>query len=245
MKILCLISEALFVALLAANPSASAADVKSQAVQFVKGSSLATLKGRITGNQAIDYTLRARAGQSMSVKLAAQHSATYFNVLPPGSETALFIGSTDGNAWNGTLPSDGEYRVRVYLMRSAARRHEAANYTLTVGVTGASSAATARAGDAKVAGTPYHATGKVPCSMGDAPRGSAQCDFGVIRGKPGRAELHLTPPGGFKRVLTFGGDNVTGADGAKLKAGKNGDLWSVDVNDHEHYQIPAAVISGG
>ncbi len=249
MKKLRLISGLLFAALLAATPAASAADIKTQPVQFAKGSSSTTLKGRIKGDESADYTLRARAGQTMSVKLATRHSANHFNVLPPGAETALFIGSTDGKTWNGTLPSDGEYRVRVYLMRSAARRNEAANYTLTVGVTGgaaaASSAPAAPVGDAKVAGTPYHATGKLPCSMGAAPRGSAQCDFGVIRAKPGQAELHLTPPGGFKRVLRFGGDNVTAADGATLKAGKTGDLWSVDVNDHEHYQIPAAVISGG
>ena len=103
----------------------------------------------------------------------------------------------------------------------------------------------APAHDAKVAGTPYHATGKVPCSFGDAPQGSAQCDFGVIRGKPGNAEVHLTPPGGFKRVLHFAGDKVTADAGVKLKVTKKGDLWSVDVNDYEHYQIPEAVIVGG
>jgi len=32
--------------------------------------------------------------------------------------------------------ADGEYTIRVYLMRSAARRNEIANYTLTVGITG-------------------------------------------------------------------------------------------------------------
>jgi hypothetical protein len=81
--------------------------------------------------------------------------------------------------------------------------------------------------------------------MGSAPPGSAQCDFGVIRGKPGSAEVHVTPPGGFKRVLTFSGGKVSSDPGAKVKADKSGDMWSVDVNDHEHYRIPEAVISGG
>ena len=73
-------------------------------------------------------------------------------------------------------------------MRSAARRSETADYTVTVGLTGAAAASaalgTAPAGDAKVKGTPYHAAGAVPCSMGSAPQGSSQCDFGVIRGQP-------------------------------------------------------------
>jgi hypothetical protein len=241
------VSVALLFALVVAGAAASASDIKVEPVRFAKGSSSATLKGRIAGDESIDYTLRARAGQTMSVKMATRNNANYFNVLPPGSETALFVGSSGGNRWSGTLPSDGEYRVRVYLMRSAARRNEAATYTLTVGITGSAAAAStsgAPAGDAKVPGTPYHATGKVPCSMGAAAPGSAQCDFGVIRGKPGQAEVHLGPPGGDKRVLKFDGGSVT-SEGAKLKAGKSGDLWSVDVNDQERYQIPTAVISGG
>jgi hypothetical protein len=67
----------------------------------------------------------------------------------------------------------------------------------------------------------------------------------VIRGKPGNAEVHITPPGGFKRVLTFMGDKVTTTPGQKLKAVKQGDKWTVEVNDYEHYTFPEAVIWGG
>jgi hypothetical protein len=81
--------------------------------------------------------------------------------------------------------------------------------------------------------------------MGNAPQGSVQCDFGVIRGKPGNAEVHVTPPGGFKRVLVFADGKVTSDAGAKVQASRSGDLWSVDVNDYEHYRIPDAVVSGG
>ena len=238
-------------ALVAANSSALAADgIETRPLQFAKGTSTATVKSALKGDKTIDYKLRAKGGQTMSVTLKTSNRANYFNVLPPGSTgEAIFIGSTSGNEWTGTLPVDGEYTVRVYLMRSAARRNETADYSLTVGITGgaATSAAlgAAPAGDAKVKGTPYHATGQVPCSMGSAPQGSAQCDFGVIRGKPGNAEVHVTPPGGFKRVLIFAGGTVTSGAGAKVKASKSGDLWSVDVNDYEHYRIPEAVISGG
>jgi hypothetical protein len=72
-----------------------------------------------------------------------------------------------------------------------------------------------------------------------------QCEFGVIRGKPGNAEVHITPPGGLKRVLTFMGDKVSTNPGEKLKAVKQGYDWMVEVNDYEHYTIPEAVVSGG
>lgn len=230
--------------------AAAATPIETRPIQFAKGASSATVKGTIKGDQTVDYTLRARAGQIMSVKLATRHSANYFNVLPPGSDgVAIFVGSSGGNEWSGALPTDGEYTVRVYLMRSAARRNESASYTLTVGVTGGAAAAAPALGqapssDAKVKGTPYHATGPLPCAMGKAPMGSTQCEFGVIRGKPGNAEVHIKPAGGLERVLSFRGNTVTsGKD--KVKASKSGDLWTIEVNDYEHYQIPEAVISGG
>jgi len=225
----------------------SRADIQTSPVQFKKGTSSATIEGSIKGGQTIDYTLRARAGQTMSVMLATKHGANYFNVLPPGSnDEALFVGSSGGNEWTGVLPADGEYKVRVYLMRSAARRNEAANYTLKVGIAGTSRPpefGKAPASDAKVKGTGYHATGPLPCRMGnDKP---IQCEFGVIRGEPGNAEVHVTPPGGLTRVLTFMGANVTTNPGEKVEAVKQGYDWSVKVNDYEHYTIPDAVIWGG
>ncbi len=240
--------SAVLASLLLISVSVAQADaIETQPVQFAKGHSSATIRGTIKGDQTIDYTLRARAGQTMSVTLATKHGANYFNVLPPGSnDEALFVGSSGSNEWTGTLPADGEYKVRVYLMRSAARRNEVADYTLTVGITGAGKAADlgqAPVSDAKVKGSHYNATGPLPCRMGnDKP---IQCEFGVIRGKPGNAEVHITPPGGLKRVLTFMGDKVATNPGEKIKAVKQGYDWSVEVDDYEHYTIPEAVISGG
>jgi len=236
---------------LAAASQVLAADaIEVRPLHFAKGASSATVKGSLTGYKTIDYKLRARAGQTMAVSMKTSNGANYFNVLPPGSkDVAIFVGSTSGNDWTGQLETDGEYTVRVYLMRSAARRNEKANFTLTVGITGSAAGTaalgTAPASDAKVKGTSYHATGQVRCSMGSAPPDSALCDFGVIRGKPGNAEVHVTPPGGFKRALTFVGGKVSSEPGAKVIASKSGDMWSVDVNDYEHYRIPEAVISGG
>lgn len=235
--------------MLVASSALAASPIETRTVHFAKGASSATFKGTLKGERTVDYTLRARAGQTMSVTLKTSSNANYFNVLPPGSkDVAIFVGSTGGNEWSGALPSDGEYTIRIYLMRSAARRNEVASYTLTVGVAGETSGSPALgkalAGDAKVRGTPYHATGQVSCSMGNAPEGSAQCEFGVVRGNPGNAEVHVKPTGGLERVLTFKGAQVTGGD-AKVKAAKNGDLWIIEVNDYEHYRIPEAVISGG
>ena len=116
--------------------TADAEPIKVEQIHFAKGASSATVKGSISGDKIVDYKLGAKVGQTMNVKLKTGNTANYFNVLPPGFESALFIGSTSGNEWSGTLPADGEYTVRVYLMRSAARRNEKANCTLTVGIAG-------------------------------------------------------------------------------------------------------------
>jgi hypothetical protein len=229
----------------------AASAIETRPIQFAKGASSATVKGTIKGDQIVDYTVRAQAGQTMSVKLDTRHGANYFNVLPPGSnDVGIFAGSTGGNEWSGVLPADGEYKLRVYLMRSAARRNESASYTLTVGVTGSAGATApsalgqAPASDAKDKRTGYHATGPLPCAMGNAPMGSTQCEFGVIRGKPGNAEVHIKPAGGLERVLSFRGNTVTSGN-EKVKASKSGDMWTIEVNDYEHYEVPEAVISGG
>ena len=235
---------------LASCVSTAWAGIETRPVQFKKGASVATIKGTLKGDQTIDYSVQGKAGQTLHVRFKAGNASAYFNVLPPGSTgEAIFIGSTSGNEWTGTLPADGEYRIRSYLMRNAARRNERSAFTLTVGVGDSAAAAgalgTAPAADAKVKGTPYHATGTLPCAAGKEAPGAQQCEFGVIRGKPGRAELHVSNPGGKPRVLTFIGDTVSADGGARVKAAKSGDLWSVEVDDSEHYRVPEAVINGG
>ncbi len=225
----------------------TAEPIKVQQIRFTAGASSATVKGSISGDKMIDYKLNAKAGQTMSVKLRTSNLSNYFNVLPPGSETALFIGSTSGNEWTGTLTADGDYTVRVYLMRSAARRNEGAKYTLTVGISGGPAGA-ARQGDAKVAGTPYHATGSIPCSMASGqPTGS--CPFGVVREDNSTGRVTVTKPDGRTRTIFFEKGKATGydmsqADRGKFSAKKKGDLSIISIGQ-ERYEIPDAVIFGG
>jgi hypothetical protein len=239
---------------LTVRPGASpAGDIREERVRFEPGAAAATLKGSITGDRIVDYLFGARAGQTMRVRLEADNDGAYFNVLPPRSEAAIAIGANLGNAWTGTLPVDGDYRVRVFLVRSAARRGETAAYTLTVGIT-SGPAGERHAGDARHAGTSFHATGEVPCSVGPDPKGSARCSFGVIRGGPGNAEVHLAPvgydvmlhPDKVETILLFKGDTATSADPKdKVTAEKRGDEWSIGVNDVRFYTIYDAVIVGG
>lgn len=59
--------------------------IESVPVRFAKGASSVTLTGTLKGDRIVDYRLRARAGQTLSVRLETGHTANYFNVLPPDS----------------------------------------------------------------------------------------------------------------------------------------------------------------
>jgi hypothetical protein len=223
--------------------------IPSKRVQFAKGSNSATVTGSIKGYQSIDYLVRARKGQSASISLGTRHGATYFNLMAPGqTEEAFFVGSTRGNQFEGTLPADGDYRIRVYMMRSAARRNETANYRLEIVISAAAGNKPVASIDAKVPGTDFHATGELRCTMADG-QPAASCAFGVKRRGQGSAMVHVTRPDGRKRVIFFEMGRATGydmsqADQGTFKAVRAGDVTTVHIGG-ERYQIVDAVIFGG
>ena len=237
------------IAWLASSSVLAADDMRTERVQFKKGASSAIVAGKIKGYQTVDYLVTARQGQVANVSLATRHTATYFNLLAPGqTEVAFFNGSVSQNQYEGKLPADGEYRIRVYMMRSAARRNEVADYRLEIAIAAAGQASVAPAGDAKVSGTGYHATGDVPCAMGGA-QPAGLCPFGVTRQGQGSGMVTVTKPDGRKRVIFFEKGRATGYDASQsdkgaFKATRQGDMSIVYIGD-ERYEIPDAVINGG
>ncbi|MGB6909018.1 MAG: hypothetical protein WBE08_07800 [Methyloceanibacter sp.] len=229
-------------------------DIRTERVQFRPGASSAIIKGKIKGYETVDYVLEASKGQHMNVSMATNNLSSYFNILAPGkNDVAMFIGSTSGNQFEGALSESGDYKIRVYMMRNAARRNEVANYRLEMIVTGAaekasSAGAITSGGDALVKDTDYHATGNVPCAMGGGkPTGS--CPFGVKREGNGSGMVTVTKPDGRKRTIFFKDGNATGADTSEADPGKfsvekQGDVSIVHIGE-ERYEIFDAVIFGG
>lgn len=231
--------------LVAVAVPAAATDIRTERVTFAPGETTRTIEGRIKGDETVDYLVAGRAGQPMNISMASRNGAAYFNILAPGETVvAIFNGSVSDNQYEGTLPTTGDYRIRVYLMRSAARRGEVASYRLEV-IAGAAPAAST---DALVAGTPYHATGSIPCAMAPAqPMGS--CTFGVIRRGGGSGSVTVTAPDGRVRTIVFEAGTARRAEGAPagaeaFRASKAGDLNRVEIGD-ERYEIPDAVVFGG
>lgn len=226
--------------------------IRQERVQFQPGESSTIVEDSITGYETIDYVLNAREGQYMNVSMATDNSANYFNILAPGeNEVAMFNGSMAENQYEGTLPKSGDYKIRVYMMRSAARREEVANYRLEMIITEAGSSSSTSGSnedDALVEGTNYNATGEIPCSITTGqPTGS--CPFGVTREGNGTGIVTVTKPDGSTRAIFFENGEATGYDVNQTDSGefsfeKQGDLSVIRIGE-ERYEIPEAVIFGG
>ncbi|WP_137112644.1 SH3 domain-containing protein [Rhodobacter sp. SY28-1] len=109
---------------------------RTETVAAAAAASGTVFRGTIWGDETIDYLVTAEAGQRLSVDVSTTNDSLYFNVLPRGSDEAIFIGSTSGNVADIPIPAAGVYIVRVYLMRNAARRDEGADYALGIGLSG-------------------------------------------------------------------------------------------------------------
>jgi hypothetical protein len=108
-------------------------------VTFAPGKSGITLGGAIVGKNYFDYSLDARAGQTMKVELRITDTngdgTISFNILPPGSTgVAIYNGSIDGNSASVRLPESGDYVIRLYLMGNDEDTGKTVGYDLDVSI---------------------------------------------------------------------------------------------------------------
>lgn len=234
-------------AMASGSPILAQAATRTQTVTFPAGASGTRAEGRIQGDAFVDYQLRAAAGQTLSVSLTASNPQNSFNLNPPDSDRSMFVGSIAGNRFEGLLPTDGTYTVRVYLMRPAARRGESSRYGLDFRVTGKPLAPVAASSDALIPGTPFHASAQVPCSTSIG-LASRRCEaFVTRRGFDGTATVEVRwPDGARRRVLFVKGKPIASDAPEPLTLQRRGDRSVVTVgSDLERYEIPDALVRGG
>ena len=113
-------------------PLAIFAQGAPERVRFQSGHSSATLKGRIVGFDTKDYVVGAKAGQTMTLRLSSSNTSTYFVIYSINGRATDMNETTE---WSENLSESGDYLIRVFMMRSAARRKgAAANFTLRISI---------------------------------------------------------------------------------------------------------------
>src|SRR2546428_10130906 len=78
-------------------------------IRFARGRTTAVEKGSVHRGMSHDYLLKAGAGQTMSVHLAAG-GGVCFDLYSPGMSDVLAQCSKD---WSAELPRSGDYRINV------------------------------------------------------------------------------------------------------------------------------------
>jgi hypothetical protein len=97
----------------------------SRRVQFARGASSATVRGRVTLALPDTWLVGARAGQVMTVQLTAANKSVKFFISTPDSAKIL---TDDTRSWTGTLPDTGDY----YIIVDAGER--GATYSMTISI---------------------------------------------------------------------------------------------------------------
>jgi len=243
---------ALLVTFAASTVASAQTPGRTERIQFEKGASSATVKGNVRGDAFVDHRIRASAGQTLKATLLGSNTQNYFNVLPPGSvDVAMFVGQVAGASYEGVLPTDGDYTIRVYLMRAAARRNETSNYVLTVEVTGAPLAPVPASKDALIPGTPFHASASVSCVPPYSAK-AQQCEAFVIRRSfNGTATVEVRGPKGLKRVVLFvsgkpvASDSMEAMTFSRADGGSRPNATIVKFGTEERYDIPEELLTGG
>lgn len=118
--------------LFAVATTALAQEIRREIVDLDGVSELRIVEGTIRGSEIVDYQVSGERSQILSVDLMTSNLANYFNIVPASSNEAIFIDSTRGTVADVPFRERGAYVIRVYLMRSAARRGETARYSLGI-----------------------------------------------------------------------------------------------------------------
>ena len=121
-KFYAILLSALF--LLALTAIDALAQNKKVNVAFKVGTTGADYSNTVKGATAVDFYVKAKAGQKMSVKLTSANTSLYFLVTKSGAVESIADDARDATEWTGELPDDATYVVRVYLFRNAARTNK-------------------------------------------------------------------------------------------------------------------------
>lgn len=116
------------------------ADKGVERIRFKAGATSGSVSGSVKGYDRKDFVVNGKKGQKMKVDLKSSSTFVYFNIADSKDGYAADMPTEpkplDVTSWEGTLPKDGDYFIRVYLVRAEARRDGKADFTLNVSITG-------------------------------------------------------------------------------------------------------------
>lgn len=120
------------VAIIFSSLVSAAAQSNPQRIRFARGHSSTTVSGRIAGFDTKDYVVGASAGQEVTLRLKSSNPGAFFVIYSINGRATDMNETTE---WSERLSESGDYLIRVFMMRSAARRKGAvASYRLSLSI---------------------------------------------------------------------------------------------------------------
>lgn len=127
-----LATAVLAITCIAAIPAVSQELVRNVTAQLSAEGASAEFTDFISGFESVDYQIALRAGQRLSVQLSSTNLSNSFDVYAPDAEKPQYESGVSGNRHELVAAADGKYRIRVYLLRLAARDGQEAEFTLAL-----------------------------------------------------------------------------------------------------------------
>lgn len=215
---------------------ATFAQTAEQSIVFSKGTNQKTQTGKFEGYDDVQYKIYAKKGQVLKFNVKSNSNLANINIFSPdkkpGKDEAIFIGSTEGQVGEIILPSNGEYTIQVYQMRNTARQNKTVSFQLYIQILDQNTSKGAKK---------FDATGDLPCSL-SVGQPTRQCSFGVVRQGNGTATVTIFGQENKEYMLKFKNGKLISPSG---KTQKRADLSLIELNTHERFEIPDAVIYGG
>jgi hypothetical protein len=108
---------------------------RRQQVELAAGAPTRTFSDAIGGFEAVSYAMHLRSGQTLDISLATNNLSNCFDVYTSGAEKPFFVGGDSGSSHRFRATASGEYIIKVYLLRLAARDNQSAHYSLGLKIT--------------------------------------------------------------------------------------------------------------
>jgi hypothetical protein len=89
-----------------------------------------SFEDEIVEYEAVSYVVSLRKDQTLHVVLATNNASSCFDIYAPNVAKPVFVGAESGSTHDLVAQSAGEYVVKVFLLRLAARDGQSARYTL-------------------------------------------------------------------------------------------------------------------
>jgi hypothetical protein len=116
----------------AVAPLVAAQDaIRSEPVSLIAGEPR-VIADTLGGFETVLYKVPLRTAETLSIALASSNLSNCFEVLAPGASKPFFLSELHGNRHDFRANAAGEYIVKVFLLRLAARDYQFAQYDLTL-----------------------------------------------------------------------------------------------------------------